>query len=48
MSCYVGDRRVQSIVDVINQKAVDFNIENGYAVITQEVLLPHFVYKMVF
>ena len=48
MNCYVGDRRVQSIVDVINQKAVDFNIENGYAVITQEVLMPHFVYKMVF
>ena len=48
ISCFVGERRVQKIVDVINQKAIDFEVINGYAVINQAVLVPHFVYKIVF
>lgn len=46
--CFVGERPVQMIVDVITQKTVDFEVVNGYAVMNQAVLNPHFVYKIVF
>ena len=46
--CFVGERPVQTIVDVITQKTVDFEVVNGYAVMNQAVLNPHFVYKIVF
>ena len=44
--CFVGTKTVKQVTDIIQQKPVDFQVIDGYIVINEEVLAPHFVYKI--
>ena len=48
MKCFVGNKKVTQVVDVLNQKELVFEVSEGYVTIHQEVLVPHVVYKIVF
>lgn len=48
MKCFVGDKKVTQVLDVLNKKEVTFEVVDGYVKIQQAVLVPHFVYKIVF
>ena len=48
MKCFVGNKKVTKVVDVLNQKELVFEVSEGYVTIHQEVLVPHVVYKIVF